>query len=94
MSNLEFKVGDTLIYSEMGNMGKVQVLAIERRNAPSPDGQDNWMTRVRLRALEKLDGSRIVRPIEAGEEWESTKSDESGHYAGWFLRTEANQILL
>jgi hypothetical protein len=72
----EIKAGDERFYSEDGNSGHVEVLKVYRRD----DG-----TAYRLRALERLEGSPIMKPIEKDQEFEVWAGDGAGAYCGWYL---------
>jgi hypothetical protein len=76
----EYIVGTVMEYHELGNSGRVQVLGCEHfEMAGSP------ATRVRLRALEDLTGSRMVVPIPEGHEWDAEMADRYASYCGWSL---------
>ena len=76
------KVGETRTYHECGNRGKVLVLAIDH------DRQINGQsfTAIKMRALEEIGGSAMIKPIQKDNEWESdVVNGEGGGYAGWYL---------
>lgn len=72
----EIKIGDVRIYHEDGNVGEVEILNVYRR-----DGG----TAYKLRANERLSGSRIVKSIKKDAIWESWVADNAGAYCGWYL---------
>lgn len=71
----DYKAGDIAFYHEMGEVLKVKVLA----NRSTKEEQ-----RYRLRVLEIVQESRIVKPSKVGKEFEARASRVVGQ-SGWFM---------